>query len=160
MLLCSSFKPARLVSSMLELLLDEAAAEAAIDAFYSKIEEFSDYFVETWMEGNFPVTLWNHDHSSLRANNHVEGHNLKVNKELVTSGPNIWKVIEFIQTEESEQTHRFAKHELGTLKERGRKVKDVERDLEISNLRLLFEKNELTPRDLLSKFSNLTPDFE
>lgn len=150
--------PVSNVTAMVEVLLDESD-QPAFDTFYEKTQEFADYFVETWIEGSFDLLLWNHDHNSLRSNNHVEGHNLKVNKQLVTCGPNIWKLIEFIQVEESEQTTRFDKHESGILRERGRNVKDVERDLEIATLRLQFEKKEFTVRELLDKLSNLTPDF-
>ena len=123
--------------------------------------------MQTWMDGNntFDKKLWNHEHESLRANHHVEGHNLKLDKELVTSGPTIWKLIEFLQVEELELMTQFDKLVAGTLRRRGcnglrrRGCNQIARDLEITTLKLKFSKNEIDVRTLLDELNCVTPDF-
>ena len=46
-----------------------------------KVEDFIKYF-ETWVNGDYPISLWNHfGNNGPRTNNHLEGDNRKTNSE-------------------------------------------------------------------------------
>ena len=58
------------------------------------------YFQNTWINGNFPIDLWNHCLSTdPRTNNHVEGFHSKFNKYIKTPHPHIYKLINVFKRE-------------------------------------------------------------
>ena len=61
------------------------------------IYEFTDYFVDNYFEGRFPMELWNHFLATgePRTNNHLEGYNLKLKKFVVSSHPDIFSAKSF-----------------------------------------------------------------
>ena len=83
------------VSDLFILLMDD-------DNFNTyDLTAFTDYFLNTWLEGDFPLYLWNHwDNHGSRTNNNIEGYNFRINKILITLNPNIWKYIGLLQLEE------------------------------------------------------------
>ncbi|CAF1098272.1 unnamed protein product [Brachionus calyciflorus] len=52
-----------------------------------RIEEFLDYFVDNYFEGDFPKEMWNHfgNENLPRTNNNLEGYNGKLKKYIVIS---------------------------------------------------------------------------
>jgi hypothetical protein len=59
-----------------------------------KIEEWFDYFVNTWFEGEFPPSMWNHSNTvGPRTNNHVEGYHHKINNWINKQHPDIYSLI-------------------------------------------------------------------
>ena len=45
-----------------------------------KVEDFIWFFDKTWVNGEYPINLWNHyDNNGPRTNNHLEGDNRKTN---------------------------------------------------------------------------------
>ncbi len=45
-----------------------------------KIEEWFDYFVNTWFDGEFQTSVWNHSNTvGPRTNNHIKGYHHKIN---------------------------------------------------------------------------------
>ena len=61
-----------------------------------------------------------------------EAYNLRVDKRS-TKHPNVWIFIELIQKEELHVAVKYERIQNGTIKQRSRKGKDVDRDLAISN---------------------------
>jgi hypothetical protein len=52
------------------------------------------YFQRTWLNGNFPIDLWNHSSTTgPRTNNHVEGFHNKFNKYIKSPHPHLYKLI-------------------------------------------------------------------
>ena len=53
--------------------------------------QFNEYFHETWINGNFPLTIWNHFRSDIpRTNNNCEGYNNRLDKRAMKSHLNIY----------------------------------------------------------------------
>ena len=65
------------------------------------ISKFLDYFTNTYFEGDFDVKSWIHfSTAGPRTNNNMEGYNAKLKKHVGVAHPNIYKAIQFFQTEE------------------------------------------------------------
>ncbi|CAF0720527.1 unnamed protein product [Brachionus calyciflorus] len=59
------------------------------------MDEFLEYFVNTYFEGQFEMELWNHfDTESPRTNNDIKGYNLKLKNHFSRAHPDIYKSIE------------------------------------------------------------------
>ena len=44
---------------------------------------FTDYFIDSWFKGKYPLAIWNHcDNNGPRTNNHVEGYNANLAEEI------------------------------------------------------------------------------
>ena len=63
-----------------------------------RIDELTDYFVDNYFEGIFPMELWNHflTTGEPRTNNHLEGYNLKLKNCVVSSHPDIFTAIKIL----------------------------------------------------------------
>ena len=56
----------------------------------------------TWLNGRFPIALWNHNVTiGPRINNFVEGFHSKLNKAIGSPHPNTFKLINLFQNYES-----------------------------------------------------------
>ena len=107
--------------------------------------QFCEYLTLTWFDEDclFPIDLWNHyKNRGPRTNNHIEGYNLKL-KMYLNSHPNIWKFIIKIREEESNYALNFTHLTKGTLKQKERNRKIIEKDIKILDL-----KNELFLKDI------------
>ena len=61
--------------------------------------QFNEYFHETWINGNFPLTIWNNFRSDItRTNNNCEGYNSRLAK-TVKSHLNIYRLILLLKSE-------------------------------------------------------------
>ena len=133
-----SLVPSNKVTDGFVYLMDNAP-EIDID-----LNRFLEYFTETWLEGNVDIIQWNHyENDGPRTNNHVEAYNLKVQKHLKCSHPNIWLFISFLQKEETSSYLKFLRLEKGILKEKGRNKANIDRDL-----KLMIQKNKFLRREL------------
>ncbi|XP_041369798.1 uncharacterized protein LOC121383769 [Gigantopelta aegis] len=62
--------------------------------------QFNEYFRETWINGNFPLTIWNHFRiDTPRTNNNCEGYNSRLAKRAVKSHLNIYELILLFKSE-------------------------------------------------------------
>ena len=52
--------PLHTIEDALEILLDDGQGLDLDDHEYDCLVSFTDYFIETWMEGKFPKEMWNH----------------------------------------------------------------------------------------------------
>ena len=71
---------------------------------FANQEEFFQYFQDTWIDGNFPVHMWNvHslDGPHVHTNNHAEGWHSKVRKLAGKVHPNIYKVVSLFKSEQA-----------------------------------------------------------
>ncbi len=67
-----------------------------------RIQEFHTYFSSTWLEGLYPLTMWNFfKYDGPRTNNHVEGYHTRLVKEAGKSHPNIFEVVNLFRHEEA-----------------------------------------------------------
>ena len=64
----------------------------------TKMQLFSQYFQKTWMEGSFPVTLWNHfDNTGPRTTNLAEGWHNGLNTTFGTPHPSAGTFLSWLQ---------------------------------------------------------------
>ena len=94
-----------------------------------RVDEFLDYFTNTYFEGQFPVELWNHFKTvGPRTNNHLEGYNSKLKKCVSVAHPNIYTAIQLLQSQEVSASLNFYRAANG---ERipPRRKKDIEKDI-------------------------------
>ena len=98
-----------------------------------------------------------------RTNNNNEAYNHRLDTRLNGKNhPNIWSFIEIIKTEESLMNVNYERVIAGTMKRRGRKTRDVERDLAIANAYGIYLESAITIDDLeylLDDLALLTPNF-
>ena len=78
--------------------------EECPDKEYPQLEEFNDYFVETWLgeDATILLEMWNvSERKEKRTNNHVEGWNNKFFKVFGKHHPNIYEFVNAIKKEQS-----------------------------------------------------------
>ena len=76
---------------------------------YAKIQGFTEYVLNTYFEGSFPLHVWNHFLTiGNRTNNHVEGYNVKLKKFIGAKAPNIFKAIEVFQKEKVNSALKYS----------------------------------------------------
>ncbi|XP_067668191.1 uncharacterized protein [Haliotis asinina] len=67
-----------------------------------RIEEFVEYFRRTWMDGSYPLIMWNYfKYDGPRTNNHVEGFHTRLMKKAGKSHPNLFEVVQLFIHEEA-----------------------------------------------------------
>jgi hypothetical protein len=72
--------------------------ESAYPDVATKMQHFSQYFQNTWMEGSFPVTLWNHyDNTGPRTTNLAEGWHNGLNSTFGTPHPSASTFLNWLQ---------------------------------------------------------------
>ena len=63
------------------------------------VEQLLDYFESTWINGTFPVSMWNMYKQELRTNNKVEGWYNSLNQAVRKSHPNIYELLTTLKEE-------------------------------------------------------------
>ena len=58
------------------------------------IRRFIAYFEPTWLDGQFPVHMWNVYHSNICTNNQVESWHSRLNRTVGLTHPNIYRLLE------------------------------------------------------------------
>ena len=60
-----------------------------------RIEELQSYFENTWLNGSYPISIWNyHKVDGPCTNNHIEGWHSKISRVAGKSHPSIFEVEE------------------------------------------------------------------
>ena len=68
----------------------------------SKVQNYADYFDETWINGQFRPRMWNYyAHSGPRTNNHLEGWHNRMKRIARKAHPNLYEVLELFQREQA-----------------------------------------------------------
>ena len=105
--------------------------------YRSKLLGFFKYFENTWLnsESLFPISIWNHfENNGPRTNNHSEGFNNKLTRDLPFH-PSIWKYIEIIKQVEEELVIKYLHLKEGTINVRKIRLIDIKRDNLIEKLK-------------------------
>lgn len=86
-----------------ENLLDEVWIEIANQQPDTEsATKLADYFTETWMEGQFPPSVWNHHgNDGPRTTNHLEGWHSKLNRAVMKAHPNLFEIINILKKEQA-----------------------------------------------------------
>jgi hypothetical protein len=106
---------AELSSSLTKLLEDIASNEALV--------KFHEYFVRTWVSGNFPPSVWNQYDvlSRHRTNIAVEGWHSRLNRLVRTTHPNLYVLVNHIKREQNHTESTIMDLELGRANIKSRK---------------------------------------
>ena len=104
-----------------------------------KMKNYSDYFDQNWMNGQFKPHMWNYfAHSGPRTNNHLEGWHNRLKRIARKAHTNFYKVLELFQKEQAATEVTILQLQAGGLhKAKRRKV--IQREEKIKLL-----KDELT----------------
>ena len=106
--LLAHLPPADILEEWLALM-----GECPIDV-HPQLENFNDYFVETWRadDANIPVGFWNvSGEDQKRTNNNVEGWNSKFSKHTHKHHPNIFEFVDAIRKEQAATELKTAQHD-------------------------------------------------
>ena len=69
---------------------------------HDKMKNYSDYFDQNWMNGQFKPCMWNYfAHSGPRTNNHLEGWHNRLKRIARKGHPNFYEVLELFQKEQA-----------------------------------------------------------
>ena len=152
-----AFVPPRKIQILFsEKILDEAPFEK-----YHKLEDFTDYMLETWIEDDalFPSELWNHyANTEERVNNNNEGYNHRfATRTGKVPHPNMWKLCEVFQKEEFLLVQvRCERLKDGSLASLGEKKCDLKRNIQILQAKNKYLRSSKTYDDLLILFESCT----
>ena len=87
--------------------------------------QFNEYFHETWINGNVPLTIWNHFRSDTpRMNNNCEHYNNRLAKKAVKSHLNIYKLILLFKSENANKEAHLLQLEGGQKPRKSRRTVD------------------------------------
>lgn len=92
MLMCLAFLPTEEVEEQFDILRATEAVRRS-----PSLQNLFEYYSRTWLNGPFPLSLWNVNGQILRTNNLVEGWHNKLSREIGRVHPDIFKLIENIQ---------------------------------------------------------------
>ena len=77
-------------------------------------ETITDYFVNTWFEDGYAMTIWNQAKpSTTRTNNGAEGYHSKISKWVSSSHPTIYKLIKALKIIDYEESIAYFKTKNG-----------------------------------------------
>ena len=138
------------------------------------INEFINYFNMTWMNveraatnedqavanAHFSRDVWNfHDRShEFRTNNTSETYNHKMNGHLEKAHPNIYRMLDLLQEEESRTTVSKNRCDQGTIKVR--KTKHMLKDKDIEILKLKYDFGSIEPMEFLMQVEQFIKEFD
>ena len=85
--------------------------------------QFNEYFHETRINGNFPLTTWNHFRSDIpRTNNHCEGYTSRLAKQAVISHLDIYELILLFKSENDNKEAQLLQLEGGQKQSKSRRT--------------------------------------
>ena len=140
-----------------------------------KLELFiSEYFYPTWFSNGedgdsvskFRRWEWNHfENDGPRTNNHNEAYNGKLDKLINKSNPCIWEFVNKIKSEETHYRLTYLRLKNPSLAEkrgfalRKRKSDDINKDLELANLKARYLKKEFDAVEFNRRFAYLCHEY-
>lgn len=124
------------------------------DIDLAKLQDFVTYFTNTWINGGFEPTLWNHHNTNTpRTNNHVGGHNNAINNYIAQNKPNIYQAINHLKILDFEASVRYLKLSNKQTQPKKRKLYYVEKDKKINDLKNDLICSVLTPWQFIKKIA-------
>ena len=116
--------------------------------------ELLDYFQGTWLNGQFPLQLWNVHNRSTRTNNHIEGWHSKLNKSCRKLHPSVHELVTVLQVEQGETELTLRRARLGAAPApRRRKYRQC--DERLDRLREQYTSGTLNSMDYINSISQL-----
>ena len=123
-------------------------------AFHNR-DQFLEYFQDTWIEGNYPLRMWNmYSLDGPRTNNNAEGWHSKICKLAGKAHPNIYKLaVELFKAEQTATEVSLMQLAAGGLPVRRRR-KYRRHEKRLLTIKEKYEANDYTLSELVKAFSN------
>ena len=98
-------------------------------AFHNR-DQFWEYFLDNWIEGNYPLHMWNvYSLDGPHTNNSAEGWHSKIHKLAGKAHPNIYEAVELYKPEQTATEVNLMQLAAGGLPVRRRKYqRHIKRD--------------------------------
>ena len=99
---CLGFLPLANVGQQLNLLIAAVQTQALI-LQYPRLQDFFDYLIDTYINGNFPPDTWNVYNRGMntRTNNYVDSYFGRWNKTVGGTHPSLWNVVRKLKGEQA-----------------------------------------------------------
>ena len=133
---------------------DDSSSECLDARIGQKGIRFVEYFLKTYLEGNFPTILWNHYESEERNNNRVEANNRKMKVYCGTADQCMAKCVKLLQTYDVTSTVMYENAKGKDAKAPQQKLDDttkLEMDLILLYKSLEKERRNLTRHNFIRK---------
>ena len=121
-------------------------------------KEIFDYFMRQWVNKVSPST-WNHfETTSDRTNNRAEGFHSKINKLFNKSNPNIYNLINFIKSIETESMIQLQRVENDPSQATKRRKIYIEKDFQIELIKHEYIEKQINHVEFFRKMCELIQD--
>ena len=117
-------------------------------------QTFADYFTQTWLDGPFSITLWNHWGEDQRTINAVEGWHSKINDTVSRAHPNIFKAIDQLKKEQEAVEVKLLQLSNGAPSQ-PKKRKYITLEQRLARVRARFLTDEINLRQFADAVGNL-----
>ena len=109
----------------------------------------TDYFVNTWFEGNFAMAIWNQAKPSTpRTNNGAEGYHSKISKWVSSAHPTIYKLIKTLKVIDYAEAVQFFATKNGAESKKMTKAA-LKKEATFANLLASLQSNDVTIKEYL-----------
>jgi hypothetical protein len=131
---------------------------AAITTLYPPLADLATYYQDTWLNGAFPLRMWNVYAENTRTNNAVEGWHNRLNRAVRRHHPNVLDLVEVLREEQAaiDTTVEAARQGVPPPRRR-RKYREI--DERLQNLRADFTDGTLNPERFLYLCRNTVHNF-
>ena len=122
------------------------------------LQQLCTYYQETWLNGNYPLSLWNVSTETVRTSNSVEGWHNKLNRTIGKIHPNIFELLQHLKKEQRETEVTCNQARLGASPPRRRR-KCRELEAKITNYKEQLRSGEINGCTFNRKISHIVHHF-
>lgn len=151
MLMAVAFLPILAIRPAVQMLESQLPEDSPVSSLFT-------YYRDNWLNGNYPLVMWNVHKETTRTNNHVEGWHSKLNKTIGKLHPNIYELIECLKKEQANTELTVSRARLGAAPP-PRRLKYREADDRITRLRDLYLNGESTTVEFLRSLRHTVHHF-
>ena len=118
-------------------------------------EDFLQYFQNTWLDGNFPIRMWNvYSMEGPRTNNNTEGWHSKLRKLAGKAHPNIYEAVTLFKSEQAATEVSIMQLAAGGLSTRRRRRKYRLHEKRLATIKEMYEADDYTLSEFLKAHSH------
>ncbi|KAL8608726.1 hypothetical protein ACOMHN_067425 [Nucella lapillus] len=156
-LLALAFLPVFAVRPAVTALQDELQDEPAF-LEVPQLQQLLHYYINTWLNGDFPLSMWNVTDANVRTNNHVEGWHSKLNRLIGRSHPNMHARVFVLRREQAQTEQTMIRARLGDAPPlRRKKYRQLEERLR--RVRERYRAGHLNSNDFLAALSHMIHQY-
>ncbi|KAL8571302.1 hypothetical protein ACOMHN_061442 [Nucella lapillus] len=152
-----AFLPVFAVRPAVTALQDELQDEPAF-LEVPQLQQLLHYYINTWLNGDFPLSMWNVTYANVRTNNHVEGWHSKLNRLIGRSHPNMHTLVFVLRREQAQTEQTMIRARLGDAPPlRRKKYRQLEERLR--RVRERYRAGHLNSNDFLAALSHMIHQY-